>query len=152
MNVNRLRGALLLIPVAAFAADTQNWANLESLRIGDRIGIIQSDLKRVEGQYQGSTDAGLTIHADQNVTLAKDSVVRVYRRPHLSRKKRVLLGAAIGAAAGGAVGGGLANASNNEGFFGYNGAVGVTIGGGAGVGAAIGAATGGGYHTVYQRK
>lgn len=152
MNVNRLRGALLLIPVAAFAADTQNWANLESLRVGDRIGIIQSDLKRVEGQYQGSTDAGLTIHTDQNVTLPKDSVVRVYRRPHLSRKKRVLLGAAIGAGAGGAVGGGLANASNNEGFFGYNGAVGVTIGGGAGVGAAIGAATGGGYHTVYQRK
>ena len=77
----------------------------------------------------------------------RDDVVRVRRRPRLSRTMRTVLGTAIGLGAGAIVNSTLGRYFSNEGRD----ITAVTLGAGAGVGAAIGAATGGGYRTVYQR-
>jgi hypothetical protein len=147
MLITTLTTSLLLISCAAFAADTTQWSNLQTLRPGDRIGIIQSDQKRVEGRFTRVGASEITIDAGQEITLIQNRVVRVYRRPRLTRSKWVLVGAGLGLIAGAII-----NATAGERFRNEGGDI--TAGallGGAGVGAAIAALSGGADKTVYQR-
>jgi hypothetical protein len=133
----------------AFAADTSQWGNLHELKKGDRIGVIQADMKRVEGRFESAGETSITLVAGQPVTLAKDNVVRVYHRPRWNRVTRAVVGAGIGAAAGAVTDGTLGTRYRNEG----NGPdAGLITGLGAAAGAGVGAASGGGYRTVYQRR
>lgn len=137
----------IVIVLPGFAADASDWKNIQSLRSGDRIGIIQSDQKRIEGTFRNATDSGISLVADRDVTVPKDNVIRVYRRARVSRIYRTIIGAGIGLA-----GGAIVNATAGERFRNEGGDI--TAGailGGAAVGAGIGALTGGGYKTVYQR-
>ncbi len=131
-------------------AEDSEWKNVESLHQGDRVGVVQFDQKRVEGRFRSANDAGITIDVDGDRTIPKDSVARVYRRPGLTRSKRVLIGTAIGLAAGGAIAAGIGTNSNNEGFFGNGAAAGAAVAGGGGIGAAVGSLSGGGYKTIYR--
>ena len=72
----------------ALAADNSAWTNLSTLKPGTRIGIIQSDMKRVEGFFEGFTESGISVRTDRDVTLRKEEVVRVYRRPRVNRPIR----------------------------------------------------------------
>ena len=142
------------LALPAFAADTSQWTNVQSLERGTRIGIVQSDQKRVEGRFESASESGITLQADQSVTVTKEGIIRVYRRSGLSRTKRTLIGTAIGVAAGAIVAGAIGSQSNDEGFFGGDfGGIGgaASVAGGGGIGAAIGALSGGGYKTIYQR-
>lgn len=141
---------LLLITAAqvALAQDTSQWSNVQSLRKGDRVGVIQANQKRVEGRFESATDARLTLLADQQITLEKAEVVRVYRPARHSRVFGAVLGGAIGIAAGATVDGTLGHYFRNETGGPARGLV--TAAGGA-AGAGIGAAVTGGYRTVYQR-
>jgi hypothetical protein len=145
---SRLAVTYLAAVASLFAADTAQWTNLNELRKGDRIGIVLADMKRIEGRFDSATDATLTIVSDQAVILSKDQVVRVYRRPRLSRIARTLLGAGIGAAGGGVVDGTFGAYLRNESHGPDPGAI---TGLSAAAGAGIGAATGGGYRTVQRR-
>ena len=121
---------------------------MQALRKGDRVGVIQANRKRVEGRFESATDARITIQADQQITLEKTEVVRVYRPARHSRVFGAVLGAAIGVAAGGVADGTLGQRFRNEGDSPAQGLI--TAAGGA-AGAGIGAAVTGGYRTVYQR-
>ena len=134
--------------VPAIARDNGLWTNLGDLRPGDRIGLIQSDSKRIEGRFQSFTDSQITLHGDREIAVQKDQVIRVYRRPRLRRPFRALIGAAIGAIAGALLNGTVGDRFRNEGQDLPGGAL---VGAGAGIGAGIGALSGGGYQTVYQR-
>ena len=155
--LNRIRiGAIALSMVAvlpAIARDTSQWSNLQSLRRGDRIGVVQANQTRIEGRFESADGSSITILAGNATTLAKEDVVQVYRRPRLSRVKRALIGAAAGAAAGAILDLTLGARLNNEGWFGdWGGAANAaSVAAGAGIGAGIGALTGGGYKTIYQR-
>jgi len=147
--ISRITAPVLLIAFAwpGLAADTSQWTNVQGLRAGDRIGIIQSDQKRIDGRFQSGTETGITLDADREITVPKENVVRVYRRARVSRPMRALIGGAIGLA-----GGAIVNATAGERFRNEGGDI--TAGallGGSGIGAGIGAVTGGGYQTVYQR-
>jgi hypothetical protein len=141
-----LRFALvLLVAMCAGAADTSQWSGVRELKKGDRVGIVQTDMKRVEGRLDSASDDAITV---DGVTVPKDRVVRVYRRPRMNRAVRVLIGAGIGAAAGGLVDGTFGAYLRNESHGPDAGLItGLSVAGGAG----IGAASGGGYKTVYQR-
>lgn len=148
---------LIVLASAGMAADSSDWANVESLHAGDKIGIVRRNQPLVEGELAKATATAIQVRTDggRTMEIEKESVLSVYRHPVLSRKKRVLIGLAVGAAAGGAIAAGIGSRSNGEGFF--NGrtqgaAIGAAMGGGAGVGAAIAAATGGGRKIVYQRR
>jgi len=132
-----------------FAGGEDAWTNLTSLHPGDRVGIIQSDKKRVEGRFASFTDTSISITGDQPMTIEKDKVVRVYRHGGWSRTKRTLVGLAIGAGAGIVMDATLAVRLTNEGS---DLSKGVFTAVGAGVGAGIGAATGNGYKTIYRRS
>lgn len=66
---------LISFALPVFAAHVSQWGNVQSLRPGDRVGIIQSDQKRVEGNFHNATEEGITIKTDQEITVAKTNVI-----------------------------------------------------------------------------
>jgi len=139
---------LLLAAQAGFAEDTSQWSGVQSLRKGDRVGVIQADRKRVEGRFESATDARITLRADQEISLEKAQVMRVYRPARHSRAFGAVVGGAIGVAAGGVTDATLGLRFRNEGTGPERGLI-TAVGGAAGAG--IGAAVTGGYRTIYQR-
>jgi hypothetical protein len=137
----------LLFSLALHAQDTQ-WTSLKSLRKGDRIGVIQSNQKRVEGRFERATDSRITLQADREISLEKSDVVRVYQPPRHGRLFGTVVGAAIGVAAGGVMDGTVGQRFRNEGD---SPARGLLTAAGAGVGAGIGAAVTGHYRTLYRQ-
>jgi hypothetical protein len=154
-KVNKKRTAVLLViagivvALPASAADSSQWTSLESLRPGDRIGVIQKNQKRTEGKFQRVSDSEIALDTGLPVSVAKADVLRVYRKG-MSRTKKVLIGTAAGLAAAAIVAAGVAQGSSNEGFFARSDTAGLFIAGGAGLGAGIGASTGSGYKTIYR--
>jgi hypothetical protein len=139
---------LAILAVPALARDEGSWSNLRSLRPEERIVIIQSDQKRMEGRFAGVSDSSISIRADRVVEVPKENVVRVSRRPLIGRSLRVAIGAAVGVAAGAVVNGTIGQYFRNEA---HDISPAVFIGAGAGLGAGLGALSGGGYGTVYRR-
>jgi uncharacterized protein YcfJ len=145
----KIAGLLLLAAAqAGLAQDTSQWSGVQSLRKGDRIGVIQANQKRVEGQFESATDARITLRADREITLEKAEVVRVYRPARRGRVFGAVLGGAIGVAAGGVTDATLGQYFRNETGGTAKGLI-TALGGVAGAG--IGAAVTGGYRTVYRR-
>jgi hypothetical protein len=151
MRIQRQIALILAAAIAApaLAGDSSLWSNLGTLKPGQRIGIIQSDSKRMEGRFETFTDLSISLRGDHEIILPKEHVIRVYRRPRTRRTIRTVIGAAIGAVAGAILTGTVGARFRNEGL---DLPAGPFIGGGAGIGAGIGALTGGGYQTVYQRS
>jgi hypothetical protein len=143
-----IAGLLVLAAQAGLAQETSPWSSVQSLHKGERIGVIQADQKRVEGRFESATDARLTLRADQEITLEKAEVVRVYRPARHGRAFGAVLGGAIGLALGGVTDATLGQYFRNETGGTAPGLI-TAIGGAAGAG--IGAAATGGYRTVYQR-
>ena len=148
MNKFPARAALVVAiasAAVAWPADTGQWTGVRELRPGDRIGVIQSDQKRFEGTFQNATDLSITLQAGQDISVARDDVIRIHPRACVANHASVDGG--IGLAAGAIV-----NATAGERFRNEGGDItpGALLGG-AGIGAGIGAATGGGYQTIYQK-
>jgi hypothetical protein len=141
------------LALPAFAGDAGQWTNLSELRHGQRIGVVQADLKRVEGRFEAFTEAAISLRPNhenvQEIVVSKENVVRVYRRPRATRGIRALIGGAIGAIAGIVLTGTVGERFRNEGL---DVPAGAWIAGGAAISAGIGALTGGGYETIYQRS
>ncbi|MEO8592545.1 MAG: hypothetical protein ABI759_04415 [Candidatus Solibacter sp.] len=142
-----LAGLLVLAAQIGMAADTGQWSNVLALRKGDRIGVIQTNQKRVEGRFESATDGRITINADQLVSVEKADVVRVYEPPRINRVWGAVLGGAIGVAAGAVVDATVGVRFRNEGQGPEKGVITVI---GAGAGGGIGAAVSGRYRTVYR--
>jgi hypothetical protein len=78
MNSRHISAVLLLgFAPLSLARDTSEWTNLELLKPGQSIGIIQANLKRVEGQFERVTDVAITLRAEAQVTLGREEVIRV---------------------------------------------------------------------------
>ena len=143
----------ITLTAPAFAADPNQWTNLQSLRRGDHIRIVRTDQSSLDGQFDNVNDTGITIETAGPTKLAKEDVVRVSVRKGMSRRKRTLIGAGIGLGVGGAIAAGVGTHSNDEGWFG--GVAGgfvtvIAVGGGCLIGTLVGAFSGGGYKTVYR--
>jgi hypothetical protein len=141
--------AILSIMAAgsALCGEPGDWSRVQALQPGDRIGVLQSGDRKVEGRFVRATETNITLDAPGAATLAKDDVVRVYRRPRLSRIVRVLIGAGIGLAAGGILNATVGQRFRNEGQD----PAGAIFGGAIGLGAGLGALSGGGQKTIYER-
>jgi hypothetical protein len=118
------------------------------IHAGIRIAIDLSDQRRVEGGLARVSESDLTYQASREITVSRDDIIRVSRRPRLSRTARALLGVAIGLVGGAIVNATLGARFANEGRD----ITAVTLGGGVAIGAGIGAITGSGYKIIYQHS
>ena len=141
---------LLLGLPAALAAQTQPWSNLDRLKAGQGIEVIESSMKRHAGKFVTVTDALLTLKENgSDVSLKRENVARVSTSSGPKRGEHALIGLVVG----GAIGAGIGAASGSStGFLGGSSRgiaalVGIVIGApsGAIVGAVLPAHT-----TVYR--
>jgi hypothetical protein len=141
----------LAIP-AALAAQTQHgsWSDLNALKAGQGIEVIDSNMKSHSGAFVTVTDAFLSLKEHgADIAIKREEVVRVSTGSGPKRVGHALVGLVVGGAIGAGVG---AIAGSNHGFLGgssrgITALVGLAIGApsGAGVGAAIPAHT-----TIYR--
>jgi hypothetical protein len=141
---------LFLLGLAgSLGAETQksSWSNLNSLKAGQGIEVIESKLKRHDGKFVAVTDGLLTMKENgSDVSVKREDVVRVSTTSVPKRGEHALIGLAVGGAIGAGIG---AAAGSSHSFLsrGTSALIGIVIGApsGAIVGAVVPAHT-----TVYR--
>lgn len=130
---------VLFLVLASFAAADNDWSNLSrDLKIGDRIDVVQSNMKSLSGVFRSATADQLTVAIDGagEQAISKQNVIRVSVHQGSHRLRNAILLGVVGAIAGaGATRFGAACAETNDGC--RNAALAPIAGGAAG--AAIGA-------------
>ncbi len=137
-----------------------DWGNLQQLRAGQRIEVVDTNLKKLKGTFLSFSEEAISLRVKkEKVAVQREEVFRVSLRKKSKRLRNVLIGMAIGAGAGAA----LAAAENSRtcgdqplvscfdlDFGAITYAVLVPVGGA--VGAGVGAAFPPGYQTIYRAK
>ena len=103
-NAMTLHIAMLLAAAASLAAAGDNsWDNLQRLRAGEKIEVIDARMKRHSGEFLSVTEEGISLAAEGGETrIERANVARVSLREHSKRLRNVLIGTAAGGAAGAA--------------------------------------------------
>lgn len=135
----------LLLPVQSARAQPAelSWDRLKVFHAGDKIQVVDQDLRSQNGTFVAYSDDAITYRIDQDaVTTQRHDVYRISSLKSMSRAKHALIGLGIGAAWGLAFGMGgcaeIVDASNCSGSDRV--AVGATLGSVfGGVGAGFGA-------------
>jgi hypothetical protein len=148
---------ILGMPCASWAQDSSaSWENLNSLQAGEKVQVIDMNLKKVSGAFLNISDAAivLQVKAGQQ-TIQRQDVRSVNLMKQQHRLRNTLIGAAVGAGAGagiGTVGHREGSLQNPNGTFikpGQGAAIGAVLGlvGGAVVGAVFPS-----HKTIYRVK
>jgi hypothetical protein len=121
-------------------AQQSSWSNLNRLKAGQGIEVVEAGLKHHSGKFVTVTDELLTLKENgSDVSLKRQDVMRVSTSSAPKRGEHALIGLVVGAAAGAGIGA----ASGSKGGFidtrGVGALIGIAIGGpsGAIVGAAL---------------
>jgi hypothetical protein len=125
---------------APLGAQTQqgSWSNLNALKAGRGIEVIESSMKRHAGEFVTVTDELLTLQeGGSDVSIKRENVVRVSTASGARRGEHALIGLVVGGAIGAGLGAAAGSSGSKTGWFNFN-----TRGIGALVGIAIGAPSG----------
>lgn len=150
-KVRNLIAVLLALAVpSVLPAQTKNtdWQNLNRLRPGEKIQVVDMNKNKHSGAFSSFTDQAITLHTQSgDETIQRANVLRVRGRSH--RLRNVIIAGGVGAGAGAGIGYG-AN-SCTKGCFGLG--KGTTAGIAAALGFIGGAAVGAfipSHETVYR--
>jgi hypothetical protein len=89
---------LLWAPGFVLAQDSVgSWENLQSLRTGQKIEVVDSSLKKVKGRFRGFTQDGMSLQLKHKKQLALQREQVLMVRVHSSWGARLLLGLLAGA-------------------------------------------------------
>jgi hypothetical protein len=81
-------------------AQQSQWQNLDQIRSGTKIQVVEKSLKSISGKFVSISETELTLTVEgQPVVISRDRVYRVSISGK-NRKRNMLIGLAIGAAAG----------------------------------------------------
>jgi len=138
---------------AQTAADS--WDNLRTLRVGEKIQVVDQRLRSFTGTFVGVTEETISYQVGQDsVTVQREDVLRVTSRERTRRRRNALIGLGIGAAAG-AAGSAIALEKATNGPVYYDGEAAAWIAAGAFWGGAIGAGVGAAFPshpTIYRAE
>ena len=137
---------LCVVPLGLMARDSglDSWDNLKQLRAGQKIEVVDMNLKSVKGTFASFSEEAITLATKEGeMVVRRDHTYRV-SVPGGKRGRNALIGLGIGAAGGVAAGVGLMERET-----GYAGAVAGTVVFVAAVGAGVGAALPGS-RTIYR--
>jgi len=97
---------LLAFPCAlTVQAQQSSWSNLNRLKAGQGIEVVEVGLKHHSGKFVTVTDELLTLKENgSDVSLKRQDVIRVSTSSAPKRGEHALIGLVVGAAAGAAVG------------------------------------------------
>ena len=145
---------LVLVPLPSSAQTARDsWDNLKQLQPGQRIEVVDMNLKSVVGALVNVSEEGISLRAQKAadlVTVERAKVYRVTSRESSKRLRNALIGAAIGGGLMAIPAGISAVICSNEGGI-CAGTIAGFIAVGAGAGAGLGAAVPG-YQTIYRAK
>jgi len=87
---------LVVLPITASAQDPADaWERLLQLRVGQKIFVVDKDLKKVKAQFLDISDSSLSFRASgKQIALERSDIVMVSRPP--AKRRNVLLGMLIG--------------------------------------------------------
>lgn len=127
---------VLGLPATLCAQKQQgSWSDLRGLRVGQGIVVIESSMKRHDGEFISVADDVLTLQEKgSDVSVKREAVVRVSTASGARRGEHAVIGLVVGGLAGAGIGAAAGSGSKDW--------IGVSEGVGALVGVAIGA-TGG---------
>ncbi len=154
--MKRLIGLMVVtvsLPLLVSAQDArESWDNLKRLQPGQKIEVVDIDLKTLRGVFASFSEEAISLQSDKGETMVeRGNVIRVSARGG-KRGRNALIGLGIGAAAG-AAGMVIALEKTTNGPVYYDGEAATVITSGAilagGIGAGIGAAFPGS-RTVYR--
>jgi hypothetical protein len=124
-----------------------SWDNLKELRPGQKIQVVDVQMKTLNGQFVSFSEDAITLRIrSDEVSVPRPDVVRVSVRDTSHRTRNMLLGAGIAGGAALALGIPIAVINSNEGSS--CAACFAAIGAGFGGGAALGAIPGS--RTIYR--
>ncbi|MEE8257580.1 MAG: hypothetical protein V3R60_06785, partial [Acidobacteriota bacterium] len=131
-----------------------SWENLQQVRVGQRIEVVDTNLKKLKGTFLSFSEEAISLRVKKDeVGVPRVNVLRVSSLDRSKRKRNILLGLAIGAGGGMLAGAGVASAAVgfDEGQ-GSNPAATIVgfLAAGADAGVAVGASSG--YRTIYRVK
>ncbi|MGH9865029.1 MAG: hypothetical protein ACRD4H_06410 [Candidatus Acidiferrales bacterium] len=141
--------ALAMPCVSSGQSNQSSWSNLSTLRAGQKIEVVETNLKKDTGTFAAVSDDGIRLNESTGEqTIPRASVMRVTLRQNKHRLRNTLIGAAVGTGAGAAIGAATYRAPNpcqpgvfclNLGSRGEQAAIGAVLGlaGGAAVGAVL---------------
>jgi hypothetical protein len=112
-----------------------SWSDLRGLRVGQGIVVIESSMKRHNGEFISVADDVLTLQEKgSDVSVKREAVVRVSTASGARRGEHAVIGLVVGGLAGAGIGAAAGSGSKTW--------IGVSEGVGALVGVAIGATSG----------
>jgi hypothetical protein len=141
--------ALLLgVPLVSRAQTAHNsWAALNALHVGQKIEVVETNLKKHSGAFSTVTDEAIQLReGGADVAIDRENVMRVTLLEKSHRLRNALIFGAVGAGAGAGIGEAATRCSSSSGGLNLcglgrgaavaGGAV-IGLGAGAGIGAAI---------------
>jgi len=161
-----LVGCLLALPLVEAKAlqeaqppaepGISDWNNLQQLRVGQKIEVVDTNLKKHKGTFLSFSDEAISLRVKkQEVAVQREDVFRVSLRKKSKRLRNALIGMAIGAGAGVAAAE-ISIRASEPGFFSerdfWQVPYVVLVSAGIAVGAGVGATFPPGYQTIYRAK
>ena len=141
--------AIFSVSLQAQKPGKDSWDNLNRLQAGQKVQVVQMDMKSLKGTFLGFTDEMISLRVKNNeVGVHREEVVRVSLGGKRKRGLSALVGAGLGFGLGAAVGPAVAS----SGEPGLDAGVGAIIGAGAGAGVGAAVPFIGGYETIYRVK
>ena len=133
-----------------------SWENLQQLRVGQKIEVVDTNLKKYKGTFLSFSEEAISLRVKkQGVGVQREDVFRVSLREKSKRLRNALIGLAIGAGAGAAAAE-ISIRASDPGFFSerdfWQVPYVVLVSAGIAVGAGVGAAFPPGYQTIYRAK
>lgn len=141
--------AIFSLSLQALQPGKASWKNLNRLQAGQKVQVVQMDMKSLKGNFLGFTDEMISLRVKKDeVAVPREEVLRVSLRGKRKRGLSALVDAGLGAGLGAIIGAAVGAAVQEPDEFALMGA---PIG--AGVGAAVGAAAPfASYETIYRVK
>lgn len=127
------------LPAAVCAQkDKGSWSDLNRLKSGQRIEVIETNMKSHSGRFVAVTDDVLSLQEKgSDVSIKREDVVRVSTSSGPRRGEHAVIGLVIGGAIGAGIGAAAGSSGSKNGFLDFN-----TRGIGALIGVALGAPSG----------
>lgn len=142
--------ALFSLSLQAQQPGKDSWESLNRLQAGQKIQVVQMDMKSLKGKFLGYSEEAITLRVKKDeVAVARADVLRVSLRGKPKRGRNALIGAGVGAGVGIGIGIGVVVATG--GSDNPNVVLAPAMALGAGLGGALGAATPS-YQTIYRVK